>query len=87
MPETDNNLQAKDIEEYFAVVYAPGRQRRIGRFAENCVELMDSEDAARAAADPARHRYPARVYGPARSSEGFRLYYLVKWLPFTPVEE
>jgi hypothetical protein len=26
------------------------------------------------------HLYPARVLGPSRSSEGFRLYYLVCWL-------
>ncbi len=62
-----------------AVVYAPGGRRR-KRFPENCVQLCPSEEAARAGADPAAHRYAAMVAGPSRSSEGFRLYYLVEWL-------
>jgi len=65
-------------EEHFAVVYVPKRGR--GRFAENCVEVMDSETAARAAAVPGEQRYAAVVMGPSRSSEGLRLYYLVRWL-------
>jgi hypothetical protein len=66
------------VEECFAVVYAPRRQR--DRFPESCVKTMDSEAAARAAADPAARRYPAIVVGPSRSSEGAMLYYLVQWL-------
>ncbi len=65
-------------EEHFAVVYAPRRGR--GRFAENCVQVMDSEAAARADAAPGDSRYAAVVMGPSRSSEGLRLYYLVRWL-------
>lgn len=49
-------------------------------FSENCVTVVDSEAAALSGADPAKKLYPARVIGPSRSSEGFRLYYLVCWL-------
>jgi len=69
---------AKVADEHFAVVYAP---RRSGdRVPEGNVTVVDSEAAARAAADPGRKLYPARVIGPARSSEGLRLYYIVRWL-------
>jgi hypothetical protein len=65
-------------EERYAVIYAPRRER--GRFPEQCVQVMASEADARAAAEPAKKRFAAKVIGPARSSEGFRLYYLVCWL-------
>lgn len=62
-----------------AVIYSPaGKGRK--RFPEGVVEVHANEDAARAHADPARHRYAALASGPSRSSEGFRLYYLVRWL-------
>lgn len=70
--------ESKVVEEQAAVVYAPRRGR--DRFPENCVEVFDSEQAALAAADPAGKRYAARVIGPSRSSEGLRLFYLVRWL-------
>lgn len=69
---------AKVADEHYAVVYAPKRTR--DRVPEGSVKLVDSEAAARAGADPARKLYPARVVGPARSSEGLRLYYIVRWL-------
>jgi hypothetical protein len=69
---------SKVVDEHFAVVYAPRRQR--GRFPQDCVEVVASEAAAREGADPANKRYPAVVVGPARSSEGFKLFYLVNWL-------
>ena len=69
---------AKVADEHFAVVYAPKRGR--DRVPEGNVRLMESEAAARAAADPAKRLYPARVVGPARSSEGVRLFYIVCWL-------
>lgn len=70
--------QSAGVKESFAVVYAPGRNRK--RFSENCVHVKDSEAAAREAADSANGLYPALVIGPSRSSEGFRLYYLRAWL-------
>lgn len=61
------------------VIYAPaGRTRK--RFPENCVTEHPSEDAARAAANPDAGYYAAVASGPSRSSEGFRLYYLLRWL-------
>jgi hypothetical protein len=41
---------------------------------------VDSEEAARAGRDELRKLHPAVVYGPSSSSEGQKLYYLVKWL-------
>lgn len=66
------------VDEQYGVVYAPRKGR--DRFPENCVEVFDSEQAALDAADPAAKRFAARVLGPSRSSEGLRLYYLVRWL-------
>ena len=66
---------AKDC---YAVVYAPKTQRK--RFPQSCVEVFDSMDADYDAADPARQRYAAQVIGPSRSSEGLKLFYLVRWL-------
>lgn len=66
------------VNECFAVIYAPGKNRK--RFSENIVDVKDSEQAAREASDPEKNLYPAVVIGPARSSEGFRLYYLRAWL-------
>ncbi|OOG23723.1 hypothetical protein B1C78_10600 [Thioalkalivibrio denitrificans] len=62
----------------YAVVYMPGRARK--RFPAGCVEVVASRDAALAGADPASRRFPARVLGPSKSSEGQYLYYLLEWL-------
>ncbi len=62
----------------FALIYAPQRQRK--RFPENCVQVVASREAAIQGADPGKRLYPALVVGPSRSSEGFRLYYLTRWL-------
>lgn len=62
----------------YAVVYAPRRGRK--RFPASCVETFPSLEAALAAADPAGSRYPARVVGPSKSSEGLYVYYLDRWL-------
>jgi hypothetical protein len=70
--------EGKVVNEVFALIYAPGRSR--DRFPENCVTVMESEAAVLEGADPKKNLYPARVIGPSRSSEGFRLYYLVCWL-------
>lgn len=64
--------------ERFALIYAPRRDRE--RYPENCVQIVESEAAAREGADPAKKLYPAQVVGPSVSSEGLRLYYLVGWL-------
>jgi hypothetical protein len=66
------------VQRSWAVVQVRRGSRK--RFPETCVEPMASAEAARAQADPARGRHAAEVVGPSRSSEGVRLYYLVRWL-------
>ncbi len=65
------------VQERFAVVYAPKKKKRLSA---NCVEILASEEEARAAADPGRNRLAAAVAGPSKSSEGQYLYYLIRWL-------
>jgi hypothetical protein len=65
------------VQEQFAVVYAPKKKKRLSA---NCVEIMDSEEQARAASDPDKNRHAAVVAGPSKSSEGQYLYYLIRWL-------
>jgi hypothetical protein len=62
-------------ERYALIATTPGKRKR---FPESCVDVVADEAAARAAARPGRHA--ALVVGPSRSSEGVRLYYLVRWL-------
>ncbi len=72
----DPHGKASDV--VCAVVYMPGRNRN--RFPAGCVRVVNSEQAAIAAADPATDRYAARVAGPSKSSEGQMIYYLIEWL-------
>ena len=69
---------AKVADEHFALVYAPKRAR--DRVPEGNVRQVDTEAEARAGADPVKNLYAARVIGPARSSEGLRVYYIIRWL-------
>ena len=69
---------ARVIDEHYALVYAPRRSRN--RFSENTVQVFDSEEEVRQAANPENKLYAAKVIGPSRSSEGVRLYYLSSWL-------
>jgi hypothetical protein len=74
-----SDTEASVVSTVAAVIYAPaGKGRK--RFPEGVVEVYTSEDEARAHADPAKHRHAAIASGPSRSSEGFRLYYLIRWL-------
>lgn len=67
------------VKTSYVVIYSPkGRNRK--RFPEGCVTVHESEAAARAAAQPEQGRFAAIASGPSRSSEGFRLFYLVRWL-------
>jgi hypothetical protein len=74
-PDTDTGL----AQERYATVAA--RRGGRGRFAESAVTVVGTPGEALAAADPARDRHAALVYGPSPSSEGVRIYYLVRWLP------
>lgn len=78
MPHVVVDPESKSLSERYAVVKAPRRKRP--RYPEGCVSVVTDENAARAGADPARELHPAIVYGPSVSSEGQRLYYLVRWL-------
>ena len=73
------DVESKVVGTSPVVVYSPsGKSRK--RFPEGVVEIYASEDEARAHADPAKSRHAALCSGPSRSSEGFRLFYLVRWL-------
>ncbi|TCJ20414.1 hypothetical protein EZJ19_00550 [Parasulfuritortus cantonensis] len=61
------------------VVYAPGGRNR-KRFPDNCVTTYPDEHSARAAARPDDGYHAAIASGPSRSSEGFYLFYLLRWL-------
>ena len=71
--------ESEATREQWAVVQT-ARPERKKRFSESCVRVVNSETEAIALADPNRNEYPARVYGPSKSSEGFRLYYLIRRL-------
>jgi len=62
----------------FAIAHVTRGARK--RFPENCVEVLADEAAARAQARPELNQHAVEVMGPSRSSEGLRLYYLVRWL-------
>lgn len=64
--------------ECYALIDAPSLKRK--RFPENNVTVVASEAEAMAGASPANNILPAVVFGPSRSSEGFKLFYLVRWL-------
>ena len=66
------------VKQSFAVVNVKRGSRK--RFAENCVAIVADAAAALAGADAANNLHAAEVMGPSRSSEGFNLYYLVRWL-------
>jgi hypothetical protein len=70
--------ESKSLAERFALIKTPRKSR--SRYPEGCVTPVADEQEARAAAQPARNLYPALVYGPSKSSEGLRVYYLVRWL-------
>jgi hypothetical protein len=70
--------ETRVADEHFALVFAPRRVR--ARVPEASVNVVESAAAARAGAEPGRNVFAARVIGPARSSEGLRLYYIMEWL-------
>lgn len=73
------DLESKVVGTSAVVIYSPsGKTRK--RFPEGVVEIYPSEMEALAHADPTKNRHAALASGPSRSSEGFRLFYLVRWL-------
>lgn len=78
MPHIIVDPESRSLEHRFALIRTPRQARK--RFPQACVEVMESAEAARAGADPARKLHAAVVYGPSVSSEGQKIYYLVRWL-------
>ncbi|MGB5733790.1 MAG: hypothetical protein WBM40_05035 [Thiohalocapsa sp.] len=78
MPHVIVDPESKSLAERFALIKSPSRRR--ARFPEGCVTVVDSQQAAMQGRDETRKLMPAVVYGPSSSSEGQRLYYLVRWL-------
>lgn len=73
-----DTTEGSPVRAHAVVIYAPNQARR--RFPEGCVTVCASEADALAAARPAEGYHAALASGPSRSSEGFRLYYLLHWL-------
>jgi hypothetical protein len=78
MPKIVIDPDSRSLSECYAVVKATRRQR--ARFPEGCVTPVADEAAARAGSDPTKGLQAAVVYGPSVSSEGQRVWYLVRWL-------
>lgn len=74
-----SDVESRVVGTSAVVIYSPaGKNRK--RFPEGVVEIYPGEAEALAHADPANHRHAAIASGPARSSEGIKLFYLVRWL-------
>lgn len=69
-------LDPDHSKEVPALIRSANQTRK--RYPEGVVEVVASEGAALERATERLH--PAIVIGPSRSSEGFRIYYLVRWL-------
>jgi len=78
MPHILIDPESKSLDERFALVRTPRKNR--SRYPEACVTPVASEQEARNGAAAERNLHPALVYGPSKSSEGQRIYYLVRWL-------
>lgn len=78
MPHVIVDPESTSLQERFALIKTPRKSRK--RYPEGCVEIVESDQAARQAADSTRNLHPAVVYGPSVSSESQRIYYLVRWL-------
>ena len=66
------------VKEMPVLIQTPNCKRK--RYPEGVVTPQASVAAALAGADPAQNLHAALAIGPSRSSEGFRVYYLVRWL-------
>ena len=78
MPQIVIDPESKSLGERFALIKTARRNR--SRYPEACVTPVADEQEAHAGAQPARNLHPALVYGPSKSSEGQRIYYLMRWL-------
>jgi len=74
------DMEAGVVGTSAVVIYSPSGKRNRKRFPENCVQIVTDEDEALSRADPDKGFHAAIASGPARSSEGFKLFYLIRWL-------
>lgn len=72
----DPDPRANFAKEQFAVVYIPRSKR--DRVPATSVEIKANLETAIECANPENKYYAAKVVGPARSSEGAMLYYLIE---------
>lgn len=74
-----SDTESQLVRPQYVVIYSPsGKGRK--RFPENCVTVHVNEASARSSAKPETGFHAAVASGPSRSSEGFHLFYLVRWL-------
>jgi hypothetical protein len=78
MPGILIDPESKSLDHRFAIVKTKRTDR--ARYPEGCVTVVVDEASALSGADAELGLHPAIVYGPSSSSEGQRLYYLVRWL-------
>lgn len=74
----DPHPQANYAERHYAVIYSPRKKR--DRFPATVVTLYESKELAISEQNPENKLFAAEVIGPAKSSEGLHLFYLVNWL-------
>ena len=74
----DPHPMANVADRHYAVIYSPRRKR--DRFPATNVQVFSSKELALEHQDVSRNQYAAQVMGPAKSSEGFKIYYLISWL-------
>lgn len=74
----DPHPEANYANRHFALIYSPRKKR--DRFPSTTVTICESKEVAIAGQDEDKKIYAAEVVGPAKSSEGFKIFYLVEWL-------
>jgi hypothetical protein len=72
----DPHPSANVAKEKFAVVLLPRIKRE--RLPAVNVEIMPDLETALEKSNPSKKHYAAKVVGPASSSEGFKMYYIVE---------
>lgn len=78
MPKVTVDPASTSLQNQYALVHTKRKNRQ--RFPAGCVTVVEDEAAAVAGSDETRQLYGAIVYGPSTSSEGTKIYYLVRWL-------
>ncbi len=72
----DSHPMANVANEHYAIINSPRLKR--DRVPETSVTIVATIEEAIIQAAKGKNLYPAQVIGPARSSEGFNLYYIKK---------